>query len=371
MAPVALYRLLSFALALSAVSAQTQTSVSTPTTAPASTPTPPPTSAAGLPPGITGTFPSVPLVSKHFSYPGGLPYQSDNETGLIRGTQFGYNLCNSTTEGQTSKCQTAFMNNITDFCLWGPPVANGTVGDYEADMVAYCTVPGRGTRLIPEGALQGVQWITTPDYIEITGFIDQTKIDMNAQDSGGELDPHGADLRGNPLGGLFFSTAFTGQWEQVIQWHSFMGGNQFCQKLCNPASPNAASLCYNIYDRIGCAYNIPAAPINGTFMSCLGEDQLPPGVYVTNGVTMTYTQPGENTAITMPYTPYLPPSSSCTTYTSSQIYSLIATVGVTSTAPGSSATGKSQPTGSSSGATTLTVSGVSILGAVLSAFFLS
>jgi len=72
MAPVALYRLLSFALALSAVSAQTQTSVSTPTTAPASTPTPPPTSAAGLPPGITGTFPSVPLVSKHFSYPGGL-----------------------------------------------------------------------------------------------------------------------------------------------------------------------------------------------------------------------------------------------------------------------------------------------------------
>ncbi len=42
------------------------------------------------------------------------------------------------------------------------------MGDYEADMVAYCTMPGRGTRLIPEGALQGVQWITTPDYIEVT-----------------------------------------------------------------------------------------------------------------------------------------------------------------------------------------------------------
>jgi len=96
------------------------------------------------------------------------------------------------------------------------------VGDYEADMVAYCTMPGRGTRLIPEGALQGVQWITTPDYIEVTGFIDQTKIDMNAQDTGGELDPHGADLRGNPLGGLFFSTAFSGQWEQVVQWHSYV-----------------------------------------------------------------------------------------------------------------------------------------------------
>src|SRR6266576_4134582 len=155
---------------------------------------------------------------------------------------------------------------------------------------------------------------------------------------------------------------------------SFMGGGQFCQKACNPASPNAAALCYNIYDRIGCAYNIPAVPVNGTFMSCLGDDQLPPGVYVSNGVTMTYTQPGENTPITtMPYTPYLPPSSSCTTYTSSQIYSQIATVGVTSTAPGSSATSgsKSQPTVSASGATTLTVSGVSILGAVLSALLLS
>ena len=90
-----------------------------------------------------------------------------------------------------------------------------------------------------------------------------------------------------------------------------MGGGQFSQKACNPASPNAAALCY-------CAYNIHAVPINGTLMSCLGEDQLPPGIY-----TMTYTQPGYNTPITsMPYMPYLPPSSS-TMYTSSSIYSLI------------------------------------------------
>lgn len=108
--------------------------------------------------------------------------------------------------------------------MWGPPVANGSVADYEAQMVAYCTKPGRGTRLIPDNALQGVQWITTPEYVQVTGFIDQTMIDMNAGDYGGELDPHGADLRGNPMGGLMFSTAFSGGngWDQVYNWNVYV-----------------------------------------------------------------------------------------------------------------------------------------------------
>ena len=44
-----------------------------------------------------------------------------------------------------------------------------------------------------------------------------------ANDSGGELDPHGADLRGNPLGGLVYSNAWSGEnltdYQQVIEWH--------------------------------------------------------------------------------------------------------------------------------------------------------
>lgn len=43
---------------------------------------------------------------------------------------------------------------------------------------------------------------------QVTGFIDQTQINIEADDEGGELDPHGADQRGNPLGSLMFSTAF-------------------------------------------------------------------------------------------------------------------------------------------------------------------
>jgi len=61
-------------------------------------------------------------------------------------------------------------------------------------MVAWCTKPGHGTRLIPAGALTGVQFVKSPAYVQVVGFIDQTKINMLPGDYGGEMDPHGADL---------------------------------------------------------------------------------------------------------------------------------------------------------------------------------
>lgn len=61
-------------------------------------------------------------------------------------------------------------------------------------MVAWCSKPGHGTRLIPEGTLTGLQLLKTPDYIQLVGFMDQTRIDMADGDYGGEMDPHGADL---------------------------------------------------------------------------------------------------------------------------------------------------------------------------------
>lgn len=83
---------------------------------------------------------------------------------------------------------------LSDFCLWGPPEYGRQVGDIEGIMVAYCTKPIHGTRLIPAGALQGVQFMRTPDYVQAVGFIDQTAINILRNDSGGEMDPHGADL---------------------------------------------------------------------------------------------------------------------------------------------------------------------------------
>lgn len=63
----------------------------------------------------------------------------------------------------------------------------------------------------------------TPDYVQVVGFIDQTQTNLLSNDSGGELDPHGADLRGNPLGGLVYSNAWSvenqSDYQQVIEWH--------------------------------------------------------------------------------------------------------------------------------------------------------
>lgn len=81
-----------------------------------------------------------------------------------------------------------------DFCLWAPIDPNSLISNTEGEEVAWCTKPGRGTRVIPEGTLKGIQFMRTPDYVQVVGFIDQTKINIADGDFGGELDPHGADL---------------------------------------------------------------------------------------------------------------------------------------------------------------------------------
>ncbi|KAH7926371.1 hypothetical protein BV22DRAFT_1063116 [Leucogyrophana mollusca] len=294
----------------------------------------------------------TPLVDKKYAYPSGIPYQVDYNTAAIRGPQIGYNICNSTTENQQSLCQTSMVNHIDDFCLWAPPKPDSTIGDTEGQEVAWCTKPGHGTRLIPQGALSGVQYIKTPNYIQIVGYMDQTKLNMAAGDYGGELDPHGADLRGNPLGGLMYSNAFpsnngnNGSYQQVIDWTNFMGGNFFCIKVCDPAGSNQQALCQNIYDRLGCEYNAPNNAQDGTFEVCQGDDMSPVGVYTSGTATMTYFQPPESLGpiTSVPYTPVVPSSSNCVTYQSAQLFSgLPAPTGASTSA---SATGSAHPTGS-------------------------
>ena len=190
----------------------------------------------------------------------------------------------------------------------------------------------------------------TPDYVQVVGFIDQRFINLSPDDYGGELDPHGADFRGNPLGGLFYSTAWSSDkttYQQVIEWNNFMGGNAFCLKACDPAGPNAARFCEHIYDRIGCAFNSPNKAQNGTFESCAGDNQDYPGIYTDpTGQVQTYTQPPESLGVisTMPYTPKVPASSNCVSYTSSAIYAALPTA--TGIIPSSSSgSGTVRPTG--------------------------
>ena len=309
--------------------------------APSVTPAPSPPAPAPSAPPAQATFPETPHASKVFTWPN-IPYKVDTDTHLIRGPQHGYNQCNSTTENQESLCQTAHFNSLEDFCLWGPPSYGREVGDIEGIMVAYCTKPGHGSRLIPEGALTGVQWIRTPAYVQAVGYLDQTKINVLEGDWGGEMDPHGADLRGNPMGGLVFSEAWTGSPTQVIEWHLFLGGNRFCFKACDPSGQDDDKFCEHIYDRIGCDYNVPNNAQNGTFESCAGDVQDFPGTYTVDGQVMTYTQP-EGPIVTIPYTARTPASSDCTTFSSAQIFGGL---------PAATPTGSAGASGSGSGSVT-------------------
>jgi hypothetical protein len=173
-----------------------------------------------------------------------------------------------------------------------------------------------------------------------------------------ELDPHGADGQGNPLGGIVYSDGFgmdsnnytqqlqsnlppSTQFIQVTEWVDFIGNGMFCLKLCNPSYKEGPELCNHIYDEIGCEYNAVAdyANINGTFQVCDSDDMTPPGVYVTDGVTMTWFQPTDGEAIIPPYTPNTPSSSNCHTFSSEQLYgSTPLTTGVTTTASSSTST---------------------------------
>jgi len=306
--------ILLFGASVLSVSGQTTTSP------PASTPT-------------LGTTP-LPLTQYSFQYPN-LPEQV-NPFNVGRGPQSGYNICNSSTEGPQSQCQTMFINSITDFCLWGSPKADGTIGDIEAVVVAYCTKSGHGTRLLPPGTLTAVQFIKTPAYIQVTGLFNQTGTGLQANDSGGELDPHGADLAGNPLGGLLFSNNLPSSQNnttfiQVKNWSNFVGSGQFCFKACDN-SITSPDYCQNIFDTQGCAFNMPASYQPNEFLSCLGDNQ---------------NEPGGN--------PTIPATSSCTTYSSSDLYPNTATASATSTASGSSRSG-------SAAAPTITGSGSGLFG---------
>ncbi|GAA5889211.1 hypothetical protein JCM6882_000676 [Rhodosporidiobolus microsporus] len=274
------------------------------------------------------------------------PYKSE------RGPQSGYNICNDTTKGDDSQCQTLVANTLADFCVWGSALTDGldTVGDIEAAMVSYCTKDTHGARLIKSGALTGVQMVKTKHYTQWTGYIDQTALHLEKDDSGGELDPHGADLLGNPLGGLVYSTNLPDgdnkTYVQAIEWNNFIGSGTFCLKLCSPNQPAGTNYCENRYDRMGCKYNMPSAAKDGEFTECDSDLQDIVGVYTEDGKVSTYSQPPEGTAPNPPYEPKTPSSSNCKTYASTELYGGSAT----STASGSGKTSAAaaQKTGDSS-----------------------
>ena len=91
--------ILSFVLLASSVAAQSSSDYTTTASASAS----------------TVDWAATPLVSLSYPRPSDAPYQVfpyDGHDIYTRGYQTGYNICNSTTEGDQSLCQTMVQNSI-------------------------------------------------------------------------------------------------------------------------------------------------------------------------------------------------------------------------------------------------------------------
>ncbi|KAG9218058.1 hypothetical protein CCMSSC00406_0008835 [Pleurotus cornucopiae] len=63
---------------------------------------------------------------------------------------------------------------FADFCLRAPIHPNSTIPDTEGEEVArHAPHPH-----IPAGALSGVQFTRTPNYVQVVGFVDQRLINI-------------------------------------------------------------------------------------------------------------------------------------------------------------------------------------------------
>jgi hypothetical protein len=90
------------------------------------------------------------------------------------------------------------------------------------------------------------------------------------------------------------------------------------------------------------------------FEVCDSDNMDPVGVYTTNGVTSTYTQPGDGTEITGLPSIKTPASSSCTTYDSSLLYAVAASLFTSSSSSPTGSTGAPTPSGTGLKVTTTT-----------------
>ncbi|PVF95533.1 hypothetical protein CPB86DRAFT_787890 [Serendipita vermifera] len=290
-------------------------------------------------------------------------YDPNNLPPTTERDQIGTNQC-GTANNDTSLCQNLYVNNIKDFCLWGAQEPNSVIGNIEQIVVAYCSQPGRGTRLFKDGTLNSAHFVETPDYIQITGTGNFVNINIAPGDAGGELDPHGPDGLGNPHGGLVFTNHWNngtnGLGEQIHEWTNFMSVNEYCIRVCKEG-PRAAMWCEHIYDVTGCKWNMPGNYEDG-FTSCKGDSGIPMGLYPqADGSTSTFHQ-GE--PATPPPHP-APSVSACQTYESSVLYATATPTPTTTVSSTGSRPNSSGPAPTNSGSTGAAVQGVAAMPLVM------
>ena len=100
-----------------------------------------------------------------------------------------------------------------------------TIFSHLRNQVSYCTRSGHGTRLIPQDTIQSAHFVHTDKFVQVTGRLDQTQINVKKGDSGGEMDAHGEDNKSNPIGGIVLGSDKDGSLIQFPEWTSFLGSD--------------------------------------------------------------------------------------------------------------------------------------------------
>lgn len=197
----------------------------------------------------------------------------------------------NTPVNQTSESRMATVNSLDDFCMFGPLDLDTPISDQEERTVAWCTKPRNNARVIPDGTLTAVHFVKTDLYIQIMALGDFTKIGIKAGDTGGELDPHGATGKGNPIGGMV-SSNITGKDVFYKEWMNYVGHNIMCFRVCTAGSDQAKpqTECEHTLDEMGCTWIMPGDYSPDAFDSCEADPAYPPGIFIENGSTSSFQQ---------------------------------------------------------------------------------
>ncbi|CAG8664201.1 16765_t:CDS:10, partial [Acaulospora colombiana] len=267
----------------------------------------------------------------------------------------GTNQC-GTANNDTSLCQNVYVNNIKDFCLWGPqqPNSGSDVATANLDEALVSSRRALSTLLISSRrptisrslvlatfkistlplVMQEESWIPTALVRHFSVMI--------------TLSHSLTDGLGNPHGGLVFTNHWNngtnGLGEQIHEWTNFMSVNEYCIRVCKEG-PGAAMWCQHIYDVTGCKWNMPGNYDDG-FTSCKGDS--PMGLYPqADGSTSTFHQ-GEGAT---------PPP----TYDSSTLYATATPTPTTTVSTTGSRPVSSGPAPTNSGSTGAGVQGVAAM----------
>ncbi|GAA5948580.1 hypothetical protein JCM21900_005180 [Sporobolomyces salmonicolor] len=210
------------------------------------------------------------------AYAGAVVSDPNNLPHTTESGQYGYNDCTKYGDSPSANCQTLWLNSIDDFCLWAPP-KKATIGDSERYLRGCLTDKYIRTC---NTALSSIVFL-------IGKF---TQMNIPAGDEGGELDPHGADGNGNPIGAIVL-TNIGGKTQQLTEWNQFISDEMFCIRACWSES-DGPQWCNHIYDVMGCMWNDPGSYNSGSFDTCAADTPaMPMGEYkLKNGATSTWHQ---------------------------------------------------------------------------------